>query len=553
MKKQSTVFVLGVLLGCCLGFVGGRWSVLFPKGGQKAPAPSKTLLRDRTQALSSRSSAGKKGRQPTSRSSTKKNKTKSIARKAKKRGPTTKKANLKKCLPQLHKDLRPEVFPKNYQELIAQWRASYQDPCTEEGERCTSYELLRALARAAPYLALVKAIFRKHEVPEDLAYLIFVESLWQNLMSYQGAYGYAQFMPATAWKDMGLTRLYPVSFWFREQTYAYTKSKDGKEKYVARNSTFEYPEMYLIDQRRSLFDATEKMAIYLKKIYNYYAQDSWVYAAFGYNWGMGRIRRTLASVDEDEEGGRKALAAFLHYISAEREPYNYVAQLVAVLQVVKKKECSAPEKFIPARLTTFKLDYPEFEKIVEIKRGDTVSSIAEEHDTTIQRIMEMNDLDQDSVRRLGVGQKLKVPAVRRLFVTAHLLRTKAKMGLDEFYALNGAFLDPRWPLKKANHRYLFHWKLKKGETIASVAARFAHRGVTSQALKKANKGSDFKAGTWITVPCQLNVKNEQGFVKNFSAKQQEKQLPPLPDLTTIRTPTAKAPKLKKILEAMDAI
>ena len=113
----------------------------------------------------------------------------------------------------------------------------------------------RFLRRAEVYLPYVKQVFKERGLPEDLAYIAFIESGYNPLVvSRAGAAGTWQFMPFTGQK-YGL-----VQDWW-------------------------------MDERHDTFKATHAAAEYLAKLYGDF-QD-WHLAVAAYNAGEGKIGRAL--------------------------------------------------------------------------------------------------------------------------------------------------------------------------------------------------------------------------------------------------------------------
>ena len=113
-----------------------------------------------------------------------------------------------------------------------------------------------ALSRSERYIPMIKKVFKKLGLPNDLAYLAMVESGFSpTAYSYAGASGMWQFIPSTG-RIFGLT----INWW--------------------------------VDERRNPVESTYAAGEYLKDLFNKFG--SWYLAAAAYNSGELTIERALS-------------------------------------------------------------------------------------------------------------------------------------------------------------------------------------------------------------------------------------------------------------------
>ena len=142
------------------------------------------------------------------------------------------------------------IFPMIINKEIIHYIHYYQT----SGRRFFKY----ALSKSKRYIPMIKKIFKKIGLPNDLAYLAMVESGFSpTAYSYAGASGMWQFIPSTG-RIFGLT----VNWW--------------------------------VDERRNPVESTYAAGEYLKDLFNKFG--SWYLAAAAYNSGELTIERAL-SVD----------------------------------------------------------------------------------------------------------------------------------------------------------------------------------------------------------------------------------------------------------------
>lgn len=283
------------------------------------------------------------------------------------------------------------------------------------------------LVRSGRYLPMVKEILRDSGLPEDLAYLALIESGFSpHARSRANAVGIWQFMLWTG-RHNGLR----TDWW--------------------------------IDERKDPEKASHAAAKHLSGLYSQF--DSWYLAAAGYNAGAGRIRKAIKR-NRSEDFWEIAK----NRRSLKRETRNYIPKYLAAMMIAKDPEKYGFNNIILAEPISYKKvrvdgptdikviakaanttiseikklnpelnrwftppDYPAYEiKIPEdrfaiyvsnmaslpkqerlqfhthrIKRGDTLSTIAERYRTSVRPIKYLNNLK--SGHYIRAGAKLVIP------------------------------------------------------------------------------------------------------------------------------------------------
>jgi soluble lytic murein transglycosylase-like protein len=150
------------------------------------------------------------------------------------------------------------------------------------------------LDHSSRFLPLMKEIFRKNDLPEDLVYVAMIESgLRMNAVSRSQAVGPWQFMAITA-KAYGLK----IDGW--------------------------------VDERRDPVKSTEAAALYLRDLYRRFG--SWRLALASYNAGAARISRALFLTQDND------LPDLYESQILRRETRNYVPRLLAAVLIARDPE-----------------------------------------------------------------------------------------------------------------------------------------------------------------------------------------------------------------------
>jgi LysM repeat protein len=288
-----------------------------------------------------------------------------------------------------------------------------------------SFQIL--LARSGKYMPMIAKVLNQEGLPEELGYLALLESQFiVNTTSRNGAVGLWQFIATTA------------------------------RKYGLRIDEW-------IDERRDPVKSTRAAAAYLKDLHEYYGR--WYLATAAYNAGPGTIDKALQQSRAKDfwsikgnaqlrEETRNFVPKFVAISLIATDPKKYgfedvryepplsyeEVELQAPMKFAALAEVAETEEFMlrdlnPALLrnstppseTGFRLNLPAgkaaiylakghertFEKEAEpvevvtheVKRGETLFSIARRYGLTVRRLMEFNGL---TTSQLSIGQKLRI-------------------------------------------------------------------------------------------------------------------------------------------------
>jgi len=337
----------------------------------------------------------------------------------------------------------------------------------------------RMIERSRVYLYYIVIEVEKRNMPLEIALLPMIESAY-NPMAYSRsrASGIWQFIPSTG-KLYGLKQ----NWWF--------------------------------DERRDVVAATESALDYLQKLYAEFGD--WYLALAAYNWGEGAVHRAIAY---NQKRGRPT-----DYLSLKMpaETRNYVPKLQAVKNIVRD----------PARYDLVLGDMPDapYFTVVRTSKKMDVKVAADLAEMPLDDFLSLNPqhnrpviagADETTILlpydKAGVfAEKLELTDQPMVTWQAYKLKpnetlpqvaTRFGLPLETLRAVNGigprakvpvghALLVPSQAPSDATVASLqnavfttvpsgrsFYHRVRKGETLASIAARY---DVTAQDLKAWNK------------------------------------------------------------------
>jgi membrane-bound lytic murein transglycosylase D len=331
-----------------------------------------------------------------------------------------------------------------------------------------------ALARSGRYEDMIRRILREEGVPQELIYLAQAESGFHPLaVSRAGARGMWQFMGSRA-KGYGLER----SWW--------------------------------VDDRQDPEKATRAAAHHLKDLYHQFGD--WYLAMAAYNSGPGTVQSAVK---------RTGYADFWELYRRNvlpRETRNYVPIIVAVTIMAKNPAQYGLDSVIkeqPVPYDTVKIDYPIDLRLaaecVDASADDLLELNPSLLRLTTPRVSE-NGREFELHLPAGTAAKFQtavaaIPADKRVWWRYHKVqdgetlaaiartyRTTARAIAeandlsDEAPAPESRLIIPIAPGKQADTstyaRATTHYKIRKGDTVESVAANF---GVSAKMLRGWNR------------------------------------------------------------------
>jgi membrane-bound lytic murein transglycosylase D len=193
------------------------------------------------------------------------------------------------------------------------------------------------LYRSGMFMRMARRIFREEGIPENVAWLGQVESMWKpQALSWAAASGLWQFIPGTG------------------------------ARYGLRRTAY-------LDERNSFEKATQASARYLKFLANRY-NGNWELAMAAYNSGEGNVDRAIS---------RAGVANFwIAYPYLPKETRNYVPNILATILIANNPRAYGFGNVRPAPQLTW--------ETVLVPSGTNLSFLAQVADTSVDYMRYLN-------------------------------------------------------------------------------------------------------------------------------------------------------------------
>lgn len=390
----------------------------------------------------------------------------------------------------------------------------------------------RSLARSHRYLTMMRKILRENDIPEELAYMVLIESgFTTHAYSRARACGPWQFISSTG-RHYGLK----INSW--------------------------------VDERRDPVKATYAAAAYLGNLYEMFG--SWYLAAAAYNAGEGKIQRAMRRHKTDD------FWQMANFRYLKRETREYIPRLLAAIMIAKE-----PEKYgfvdieyevpftydivrvtdatdldalawasgsraedirklnpelncwcTPPRVNDYKVrvplgtgvrcqnalaNLPPAKRVTfrkhRIRQGDTLSTIARCYHTGIQQIKDLNGLRSSRIR---AGHDLLIP-VR--------VGGRGAVVFDQQIYRPGSFSKLRYnPKKRSSQRNSY--RVRRGDSLWKIARRHNVRVADIQRWNGMGHSSSIKPGLVLKLrkPSRTVKKNRRVAKKKTQSLSKEKRV-----------------------------
>lgn len=375
----------------------------------------------------------------------------------------------------------------------------------------------RMTGRSSKYLYHIVEELERRNMPTELALLPFIESAFNpQAVSSAKAAGMWQFMPATG-------------------------------KY------FSLKQNVFRDDRRDVLASTRAALDYLKKLHGMFGD--WHLALAAYNWGEGSVGRAIA------KNQREGLATDYASLNMPNETRNYVPKLLAVKNIVanpaafnaklpdipnhpyfqsvtitRDLDVALAAKLAEIKLDDFKSLNPSANKPVLFAAGTPRILLPWDNAGIFERNLAIHNGQTagwtvwtapstlkvaDAAKRVGMNEALfrevnRIPPKMLIKQGSTLLvprSAKQETDVSVHIADNGQVsFSPEIVLKK------LLIKLRKAETVASIAKRYKVTASSVAGWNKVSASSTFKAKQSVVVYVQAKAKSLSGKKNRKSGK-----------------------------------
>ena len=333
-------------------------------------------------------------------------------------------------------------------ELVLQYKQKHYRHWLKYFAGKNKKRFLRQLRNGDKYREIVRTVFKKHGLPEDLFYVGLIESgFYTHARSHASAVGPWQFIRGT-----------------------------GK-RYKLRIDRH-------VDERRSIYKSTEAAAQYFKDLYNIFG--SWELALCAYNAGEYRIINAI------RKGNTRNYKELVRKRLIPRETIFYIPKVVAARHLDKKWK---------RRLDKKKQNFYTNVDFLKLERTLNVAKIAKNIGVSWKTIKKLNpDLNSYWIRPRRRGFVLYLPKVKKQIAINHLKSLGYRVR-KHFVKKERSNYKRRYTKRSRVKRY----RVRRGDNLSKIAKKF---DTTVRRIKKKNRLRSGKilAGQRLRIPASAKRK-----------------------------------------------
>ena len=309
--------------------------------------------------------------------------------------------------------------------LSLQYKQKHYDHWLKYFSGKNKERFLRQLKNGDKYRDIVHAVFKKHGLPEDLFYVGLIESgFYTHARSHAAAVGPWQFIRGTG-KRYGLK--------------------------INRN----------VDERRSIYKATESAAQYFKDLYNIFG--SWDLALCAYNAGEYRIINAI------RKGNTRDYKALVKKKLIPKETIFYVPKVAVARYLDKKWKRTIDDK---------DRNFYNNVEFLKIQRTVNVAKVAKNIGVSWKTLKRLNsDLNSYWLRPGRRGFDLYIPAEKKQVAISYL--KSLGYTVKKYVVKKKSNKHHRSPAGRSRY-----YRVRRGDNLTGIAKKF---GTTVRRLKKQNR------------------------------------------------------------------
>ena len=320
--------------------------------------------------------------------------------------------------------------PKNKNQLSLRYKKKHYQHWLKYFSGKNKKRFWRQLKNGDKYRYIVRTVFEKHGLPQDLFYVGLIESgFYTHARSHASAVGPWQFIRGTG------------------------------RRYNLRIDRH-------VDERRSIYKSTEAAAQYFKDLYNIFG--SWELALCAYNAGEYRIINAI------RKGNTRDYKALVKKKLIPRETIFYIPKVAVARYLDKKWKRSIDKK---SQNFYNNVDFLRIERTLNIARVSRNIGIS------WKDLKKLNpDLNSYWIRPRRRGFSLYMPKEKKQIAMRHL--KSLGYNVKKYFVKRKRIKNHRKESTTYRKGRQLYYRVRKGDTLARIARK---HGTTVGLIKKSNR------------------------------------------------------------------